>query len=87
MFLGIKKYLKMITNKDGKEIRFITFEDLCKSCMCNKFDAHKIEAPIRKDGSWYIGTCTNKADGCDGYTQCETCPIWNRLKKVIVTNV
>ena len=78
----------MITNKDNKEIRLIKFEDLCKFCMCNGQDAHKIDnAPRRKDGSWYIGTCTNKADGCDGFTQCETCPIWNGLQSVFLTNV
>jgi hypothetical protein len=78
----------MIKNKDGKEIRLIKFEDLCKHCMCNEHDAHKVKnAPIRKDGSWYIGTCSNNADGCDGYTQCETCPIWCGLKSVFVTNV
>ena len=78
----------MITNKDGKELRLIKIEDLCKHCMCNGHDAHKIEnAPTRNDGSWYIGTCSNMADGCDGFTESETCPIWTGLKDIIVLNV
>ena len=32
--------------------------------MCNKHDAHHISAPIRANGSWFIGTCTNGAEGC-----------------------
>lgn len=76
----------MITNKDGKEIRLITLENLCKFCMCNNHDAHKIEnKPYR--GSHFIGTCTNKVDDCDGYTESETCPIWTSLQSIFCTNV
>lgn len=76
----------MITNKDGKEIRLIKLEDLCKFCMCNNHDAHKIKnAPHR--GSHYISTCTNNTEVNDGYTECETCRVWTDLQSVFITNV
>jgi len=76
----------MITDKNGKEIRLITLEDLCRYCICNQRDAHKIEnAPNR--GSNFIGTCTNKTEVNDGYTECETCRIWTGLQSVFLTNI
>lgn len=80
----------MITNKDGEEIRLITLESLCRYCSCNNQDAHKliwddnIKLPERKG---YISTCSNQAKGCDGFTLCTTCPIWNMLQSIFCTNV
>jgi hypothetical protein len=79
----------MITNKEGKEIRLIQLEQLCKHCMCNQQDAHKIiwdNIPTVKLSRGFVGTCTNKAEGCDGYTLCDTCPIWSSLETVICLN-
>jgi hypothetical protein len=76
----------MITNKDNKELKLITLEELCKFCMANKHDAHKIDnAPYR--GSHYISSCTNKTDVNDGFTECETCRIWTNLQDIFVTNI
>ncbi|MCK9574725.1 MAG: hypothetical protein WC979_03285 [Candidatus Pacearchaeota archaeon] len=80
----------MITNKDGQEIRLITIADLCRFCMNNGHDSHKIVwddtiAIPRRRG--YVGTCANKAPGCDGFTHAETCPIWTSLQNVICLNV
>jgi hypothetical protein len=82
----------MITNSKGKEVRLITLDDLCRTCMCNKHDiliAGQVESVLTLSSGRHgvISTCTNKADGCDGFTLNESCPIWKGLQDIVCLNV